>query len=234
MNANLLERAEINKLDVLNQYTFYKNAEKSLQDEIETNSTIVKLEPNSYFYKKGGQCSHIALVGSGSVRVFVIGKSGREATLYHVLPGESCPINILSAMLDKKTPALAIAEVPLEAVVLPVGIFRKWVAERPVVQQYVFEALASRLVDVLSLMEDTKFRKMDQRLTEYLLNQFENSDYDPPMAQITHEKIAIELGSAREVISRLLGELERMGCVGLARGRIILKDKALLTQLISV
>lgn len=234
MNANLLEQAGINKLDVLNQYEFYRDADNSLRNEIETHSSIVKLEPNTYFYEKGGECSHIALVGSGSVRVFVVGESGREATLYHVLPGESCPVNILSALLNKKTPALAIVEGSLEAVVLPVGIFRKWVSEQRVVQKYVFEALASRLVDVLSLMEETKFHKMDQRLVKFLLGQFESSNFDPPVAQVTHEQIAVELGSAREVVSRMLRGFERMGSVELARGRIILKDKALLSNLLTV
>ena len=83
---------------------------------------------------------------------------------------------------------------------------------------------------MLSLLEVISFKKMDQRLAEFLLGQFESSDMDPPVAKVTHDRIAVELGSAREVISRILGDFERTGLVELARGKIIQKDKAMLNK----
>ena len=213
---------------ILSQYAFYNDAPKSLQDEITANAVSVKLKPKTFFYEKNSQCSHIALVGSGSVRVFIVGDTGREVTLYHVRPGESCPVNILSALLDKNAPAMAIVETPLEAVVLSVDVFRKWISEQPIIRQYVFEALASRLIDVLSLMEEITFRRMDHRLAMFLSGQFECSDTNPPVVKATHEQIAVELGSAREVISRLLREFEHMGIVELTRGRVVQKNKEML------
>ena len=218
--------------EVLEHYSFYREASKTLQNEIMNNAGITKLEPNTFFYEKDGQCSHIVLIGTGSVRVFVVGETGgREVTLYHVRPGESCPVNILSALLDMGAPAVAIVEEPLEAVVLPASIFRKWVEDHPVIQKFVFQALASRLVDLLSVVEVNTFQRMDQRLAQFLLGQFQSSDSNPPIARVTHEKIAVELGSVREVISRLLGDFEHMGVVGLARGRVVQKDKVALDKM---
>jgi len=222
----------VNKLNVLQKYGFYRQATQSLQDEIMSYGISVKLEPNSYFFEKGQHCEHIALIGSGSVRVYCVGETGREVTLYRVQPGESCPMNILSSLVDMRSPAIAIVETPLEAVVLPVCIFRKWVSEHAIVQQFVFEGFAKRLSNMLSLMEVISFGKMDQRLAEYLLGQFESSGTEPPIAKVTHDRIAVELGSAREVISRLLGEFERAGTIELFRGRIVQKDKTMLSELV--
>lgn len=81
-------------------------------------------------------------------------------------------------------------------------------------------------------MEDVLFRKMDQRLANFLTGQFERSDSVPPVANLTHEKIAVELGSAREVISRLLRDFERKGVIELARGRIVRKDAMTLCEIV--
>ena len=222
----------ITKIEVLKQYSFYRNAEKILQDEIVENANLTQLEPNTYFFKNGDKCHHIALLGAGSVRVFVVGESGREVTLYHVGPGDSCPINILSAMHDMEIPAMALAESHLSAVVIPVHVFKKWHASYESIQHFILEALASRLFNVLSLMEEIKFRKLEHRLADYLLTLFEQSDNNPPTAQVTHEKIAIELGSAREVISRLLREFEKKGTVSLARGKISQLNKEALYKIL--
>ncbi len=162
----------------------------------------------------------------------MVGDNGREVTLYHVSPGESCPINILSALLNKNIPAIAVAETESQAVIFRASKFMQWVSEHHVIRQYVLESISLRLISVLTLMEDLKFRKLDQRLAEYLILQFSTSNQYPPVFESTHEKIAAELGSAREVISRLLGEFERSGGIKLARGRIILICESALHKLV--
>lgn len=222
----------IDKSAVLNQYTFYLSAPKSLQEEIFTQATVVRLEPDTLFFERASRCEQVALIGAGSVRVYVVGDTGREITLYHVRPGETCPINVTTVLLGMDTPAMAVIEKPLVAVLLPVRYFKKWVAEQEVVRQFIFESFATRMVDILSLMEEISFRKMDQRLANFLSGQFEQSSAEPPVANLTHEKIATELGSAREVISRLLRDFERKGVIELARGRIVRKDAISLCDIV--
>lgn len=220
------------KAEILNRYSFFRDAKPSLQQEILSHANTIVLKPDVCFFRQGAQIKQLALPGSGSVRVFVVSELGREVTLYHLRPGDSCPINMSSILLNRKAPAIAMVESILHAVVIDSGNFRKWVSEHDVVRHYVFETFASRLIDVLSLLEDTKFRKLDSRLAGYLVNLLPPLDSNTAVINITHERLASELGSAREVISRLLREFERMGIVELARGRIFVHNKRALQKVI--
>lgn len=227
----VLTRSECRaKTEILERYRFFRDASASLQREIMSHANTVVLKPDVCFFQQGAQINQLALLGSGSVRVFVGSEFGREVTLYHIHPGDSCPINMLSILLNTKAPAVAMVESLLHAVVIDSGYFRKWVSEHDVVRHYVFETFASRMVDVLSLLEDIKFRKLEKRLAEYLINQLSSPDSSLTVISITHERLASELGSAREVISRLLREFERMGLVELARGKIFVNNKQALQK----
>lgn len=220
------------KRAILASYAFFRDASAALQADIEAAATVVQVAPGARFFDVGLSCPNIALIGRGSVRVFLAGESGREITLYHVEPGQTCPVNLLSALLGRPAPATAVIEEPLAAVLLPTERFRQWVAGEPVVRQFVLDAVAIRLVDILSLLEEITFGKLDQRLAEFLLRRAGPSGGSPaPVVELTHEQIALELSTAREVVSRLLRELERRGTVELARGRIHLRDTAALEKL---
>lgn len=159
MSMNNIRKIVTDKYDVLNQYDFYRNAPKRLQEEIFAQATSVKLEPDTLFYERASRCEHVALIGSGSVRVYVVGDTGREITLYHVKPGETCPVNVITALLNMDTPAMAVVEVKLEAVLLPVKYFHRWISQQEIVRQFVFESFATRMIDILSLMEEIHFVK---------------------------------------------------------------------------
>ena len=120
----------------------------------------------------------------------------------------------------------------LNAVVVDAVYFKKWVSEYAVVRQFVFESVATRLVEVLSLLEDFKFRKLEKRLADCLAKHIPDAEHASPVINITHMQLASELGSAREVISRLLREFERMGIVDLARGKIFVNNWKALQQII--
>ena len=221
------------KTEILAQYAFFHGAVGSMKQDLDDSAKFVEIERDSQFFQKGSNCEYVAFIGRGTVRVYVVGDCGREVTLYRVQPGESCPINILSAMLDKGTSAIAVAETDVQAAIIHADKLKEWVSTFPAMWQFILEAMASRLTDVFSLMEEIKFRKLEHRLAEYLISQFCLSDANPPVIKVTHERIASELGSAREVISRLLGEFERKGTIELARGRIYLSNELCLKGLIT-
>lgn len=225
---------DVNKLAILNQYRFFNNATGSLQRKILANAEPVTLKTDTYFFRRGFKVRHLALIGSGSVRVFMTGESGREATLYHVEPGDACPINILSILLNREAPVFAMVESLLHAVIIDACYFREWVATDSIIRDYVFETLLTRISDDFSLLENLKFRKLETRLAEYLVKQLPQSEMSPAVIRVTHERLASELGSAREVISRLLREFERLGFVELARGRIFINDRQALRDIVKV
>lgn len=149
MSMDNINKVLVDKINVLKQYDFYQKAPKMLQEEMFAKATLVNLEPDAFFYKRANRCDQVALVGSGSVRVYVVGDTGREITLYHVRPGETCPVNIITAMLNMDAPAMAVIEAQLVAVLLPVKCFHRWISEYAIVRQFIFEAFATRMIDIL-------------------------------------------------------------------------------------
>ncbi len=215
---------------VLEQYPFYLHASPDFKKEIENLAVTVRLAAGDYFFHDGDICAHFALLGTGRLRVFKTSQSGREITLYHVAPGETCLVSLLSAILQQGSPASAAAETAVEAVALPAARLRHWLGKNNDLRLFVFQTLASRLIDVMTLVEEVAFARMDRRLAEYLLQQFQGKT---PTAALdtTHEQIAFELGTAREVVSRLLRELDRAGAVRTRRGSVQLHDAGLLRRL---
>ena len=218
----------VTRTEILSCYQFYRGADPVFRRELENASVAVKLPPGTDYFREGGQCRQVALIGRGSVRVFKKGETGREITLYYVLPGETCILSASCMLGESRYPANAVIEEETEAVVLDAGFFRGAVSSREDVRRFVFDSLSRRLTDVLALLEEISFGRMDRRLADFLLRKFAEEGGEGRVISITHEQIAAELGTAREVVSRLLKELERSGAVGLSRGRITLRDESVL------
>lgn len=187
------------------------------------------LPEGAYFYREGDSSALIPLIGTGSVRVFKSNESGREITLYHVGPGESCILTTSCVLTGTRYPASAMVEhgSPVTALVIPAGEFYKWVGEYEPVRCFVFDLMSERLISMMQLVEEVAFGRMDNRLANYLTQQFAQKTDDKTLI-ITHEQIADELGTAREVVSRLLKDFERSGAIEVARGRLkLLSDHEL-------
>jgi CRP/FNR family transcriptional regulator len=131
---------------------------------------------------------------------------------------------MLCTFLDTPSPASAIAEEPVDALVMPAASFRRWIEESDSMREFVFQAIANRFIDLMMLVEEITFQKLDRRLAGFLLRSFHRKGLHLRELTATHEEIAMELGSAREVVSRLLKEFERLGAINIARGRITLQD----------
>ena len=212
---------------ILEKFAFYQGATRPFRTEMARAGRFVRLTPGMFFYREGELNSHFAVVGTGSIRVFKTGESGREITLYRVRDGETCLVNMLSAFLGQPTVASAVVETPTEVVLFPAETFRAWIASSDLVRKFVFETMARRLVDTMTLVEEIAFRRMDVRLAGLLRQRFATRR----IVDATHEALATELGTAREVVSRLLKEFERAGAVELNRGHVLLKDEARLAEL---
>ena len=218
-------------LQILRLFDFYERSGRSLQQQIAAQATRKTLQAGEFFFREGDVCSVFAMLGSGSLRVFKIGESGREITLYRVTSGQTCLGNMVSSFLKIGSPAFAVAEEAIEAAIIPSRHFRAWMSNNPVMQRYVFETMASRLLDVMTLIEEVAFRRMDKRLAGFLLHKFEESPSSRDLISMTHEEIAAELGTAREVVSRLLKDFEKGGVIATGRERIEPIDKSLLSKL---
>jgi len=220
----------MDKMTILERLSLYTDAPAQLQRQMSDATVCVSLAAGESFYHEGDVSGVFAVVGQGDIRVFKTSEGGREISLYHVQDGEPCLVNMLCVFLDRPAMASARIEAPTEAVVIPAPLFRAWVRSEDSVRNFVYAAMATRFVEVMTLVEEVAFHKMDVRLAELLLRRF--SQGGPPFhaAVTTHEELAAELGTAREVVSRLLKDFERSGMVSVGRGRLDLVDETQLRQ----
>lgn len=215
---------------VLERFSFYRDASPVLRQEILAAGEPVRLAPGAVFYREGDRCPCVALVGRGNIRVFKTSDTAQEITLYHVQDEDVCLVNMLAVVLELPAMASAIIEAPTDAVLLPAARFRQWLDTADSVRRFAFESMATRVIDVMVLVESLAFRRTDQRLARLLLDRFASDPRANPVIAKTHEDLARELGTAREVVSRLIKEFERLGAISGGRGRIELVDPSVLTR----
>lgn len=192
-------------------------------------AAIKKLRPGDLVFAPGNDVPVIPLVLSGLVRVFTPADSGHEITLYEIQPGETCVLAASSALAGNSYPAMAVAETDTEAWLLPADTFIKLFTANELFRAFVFDALNSRLSSVMGLVHDVAFKKMDERLIGYLLRRTSESS----RLKETQESVAAQLGTAREVVSRILNGLEKRSLVRTGRGYVEVLDRAGLNALIA-
>ena len=175
-------------------------------------------------FLEGDRVEAIALLISGVVRVYKIGETGREITLYRFGNGSSCILTANAILSQKTFPAVATVEQDAEAVMIPADTFRDWVRRYDLWREFVFELLSQRLSTVMEIVDEVVFRRMDRRVASLLLTQAKKQN---PL-HITHQEIAAELGSSREVISRLMEDFVSDGSIRSERGKVEVLDFGLL------
>ena len=163
----------------------------------------------------------------GTIRVSQSSENGREIVLYRVDAGESCVLTTACMLAEEAYNAEGVAETNITAIVLPKPAFDRLVAEEPAFRTFVFAAYSRRLIDLLRVVDDVAFGRIDVRLADRLLNL---AGGDKEIAA-THAQIAGELGTAREVVSRVLHDFQKRGFIAQSRGRIAVTDKPALRAL---
>lgn len=167
-------------------------------------------------------CAGLYVLESGQVRAYSISETGREITLFRLFERDVCLFSASCMMKDIRFSVYMQAAEPTDAILIPTPVFRQLTEESADVSNYVNSILSSRLSDVMWLLEQTLFTRMDKRLAQYLLDRFDESG---ALLKTTHEAVAGDLGTAREVISRLLKYFQTEGMVKLSRGEIALVNR---------
>lgn len=194
--------------------------------ELVARSRTVALSAGTHVFRPGQHPENMLLLLSGSVRVQQTSDTGREVFLYRVHAGESCILTTACMLADETYSADGIAETEVEAVTIPRPVFDDMTGQSAQFRSFIFRAYSRRIADLFALIDDLVFHRVDVRLAERLL-QLEQGG----TVQATHQVLAVELGTAREVISRTLGEFQRRGWVELSRGELRLADRSALQRL---
>jgi CRP/FNR family transcriptional regulator len=177
---------------------------------------LVAMPADQPVFHAGSPCESYVLLLEGSVRVQVIGEGGREANLYRVLPGQSCVLTTCCILSGEDYPAEGFTETPVRALAVTKPAFDRAIENAPAFRRFVFANLGGRIADVIARMEEVAFRPVERRLASYLLSQVN----ERRAFHATHQEIAVELGTSREVVSRHLKRLEAAGVVELGRSTV--------------
>ena len=196
-----------------------QSADELTRDLLDT-SSIISLPENSTVFRQGDSCKNYLIVLHGTVKVFTRAENGREILLYRLNSGDSCVLTTSCLFGNKNYPAEGQTETETTALAIPVNQFNKVLQQSSTFREMVFSAFSSHLSDLITLVEEVAFGKLDARLAKHLLNQCDDNNF----LTSTHQNIATELGSAREVISRLLKELELKAYITTGRGYIKIND----------
>jgi CRP/FNR family transcriptional regulator len=199
---------------------FLKDAPPPLIQDLRQSAYYVRIPQGREIFSLGDRVDAIALMMAGVVRVYKISETGREITLYRFGEGESCVITANAILNFQNFPAIAVVEKEAEAVMVPADTFSDWIGRYDLWRNFIFNLNAQRLIALMEIVDEVAFGRMDRRLASLLA---ERAQVRNPVV-ITHQELANELGSSREVVSRLLEDLEARGVVRLSRGEIEILD----------
>ena len=174
-------------------------------------------------------CSGLLLVQSGQRRAYILSDEGQEITIYRLIEEDICLFSASCVMRNIQFDISIEAEKDTQIWVIPPDVYRALMEESAAVANYTNDLMSSRFSEVMWLIEQVMWRSFDRRLADFLLR--ESALEETPVLIITHEKIANHLGSAREVVTRMLRYFQSEGLVKLSRGRVELTDRKRLALL---
>ena len=197
----------------------YACADKLTRELLDT-ASIITMPADSTVFRQGDACKNYLIILEGKVKVFTRTENGREIVLYRLGHGDACVLTTSCLFGKKSYPAEGITETSVTALAIPSEKFNQAVQKSSAFREMVFAAFSAHLSELITLVEAVAFGKIEVRLAKYLIDHRDEKN----ILSSTHQKISTELGSAREVISRQLKEMESKGYIKINRGQICLTD----------
>ena len=215
------------KKSLLQHYPMLRGLPASQLEDLLSNAATMHLPAGTVMFDENQPCQGFPLLLSGSIRVIKASANGRELQLYRVCPGESCILTSSCLLGHAHYHARGVVEQDVELVALPPSAFRTLLSQCEPFRDYIFSLFSERLTDLMQLVSAVAFQKLDQRLAALLITK-------PSPIHITHQALADELGSVREIVSRLLKNFADQGWVRLGREQIEIVDEASLKKFCSL
>lgn len=210
-----------------NLIDFFKDAPPEVDNDFEKNHVIKSFPKGQIIAMEGEKSNYLPIVKSGLVRVYKLSPNGNEITLYRIKPGESCILTISSLLTNKAFPAVAFTETNSEILLIDSNTLKNWVNKHAVWRDFIFNYMSNIIFKVITLLESSTFNRTESRIVDFLLQKLEE---DGPTIKYTHQKIASEIGTSREVVSRILKDLESKQIIKLSRGSMTILNGSLLKK----
>ena len=220
--------AAVNREKLLKLYPALANLPRGDLDTLFDPLRLIELPAGSGIFAEHQPCQGFPLLVEGRIKVVKQAPSGRELLLYRVRPGGSCIITSSCLLGHSDYNARGIAESPLTLLTVPAPLFSRLMSEHAPFRDFVFHLFAERISELMQLVEEVAFARLDQRLAKALLAR------NSPSLSLTHQQLADELGSVREIVSRLLKGFAAQGLVSLGREQVTITDRDGLQKILAV
>ena len=208
---------------------FWKDLTPDERREVNNTVSLRMYKKGDFLHKAEEDCAGLLVIRKGQVRAYILSDAGKEITLYRLLEHDICLFSASCIMKNITFDVMIEAEKDSEVLLLPTALYNKLNKHNMAVSDFTNQLLSSRFSDVMWVMEQVMFMSFDKRLAIFLLEQSALDDSDE--LKMTHEAIAKNLGSAREVVTRMLNYFQNEGYVTLHRGGITIKDYDALNDL---
>jgi CRP/FNR family transcriptional regulator len=195
----------------------FDQLEPALKEEILATAIEKEVEAGTTLLKAGSTINSTMLVLDGRLKVYREDSEGHEFLIYFLESGSACAMSIMCAAMEEKSQITVVAETDVTLLSIPFDSTRKWLNSYPSWDEFILRTYRSKMDELLQVLDNIAFRSMDERLVFYLKRM---TDGRSDVLHISHQEIARDLNSAREVISRLLKKLEQRGVVELHRNEI--------------
>lgn len=192
----------------------------ALNDEIHAVSRVKQLKAGDELLQENAQVHVVPVLTRGLLGVYRTDEDGREILVYYIKPGESCIMSFLAGINHDTSKVKAVAEEDSEVLILPVDRVAEWVTKYPEWATFIFKLYHKRFEELLNVVNSIAFQKMDERIWQHLVKKSELAASRE--LHLTHQQLADEMGTTREVVSRLLKQMEKAGIVTLGRNKIAL------------
>lgn len=212
-------------LEWLSLFPDLEGLEESTKTLLAQHARIVEAPVGTIGYREGGACGAYVMRLAGQSRVFKMSASGREILLYRVNSGETCVITTTCLLGNSNYPASTIVEEPIRDVIIPAAVFNQMMIDSKVFRTFVMANYGALISDLIVLLDEVAFHTLDARLAKLLLDAGTNN------VSRTHQQIADELGTAREVVSRQLKRFEQKNWISMGRGQVDIQDRAQLLKI---
>ncbi len=211
---------QISNVDLIDRFPIY--FEEELKKELNNVSKVFNAEVGDIIMDIDQSIDMIPLVIKGSIKIIREDEEGNEILLYYLEPGKACATSITGCLSGQRSTIRAIAEEYTEYLGIPAQYSDIWISKYETWKNFVMNTFSERFEELLRTIDQLAFKKMDERLSKYLHDKADL--HENSVIHISHQEIAYDLNTSREVISRLLKQLERMGAIKLGRNRIVILE----------
>ena len=212
-----------------NYFPIWNKMTPEHQQRLKDSADFLKVKAGTVVHNGSMDCLGLLLIQSGQLRVYTLSSEGREITLYRLFDHDICLFSASCVMPNIQFEVIIEAEKDCEMWVLPSCLFKDLMEESAVVANYANQLISSRFSEVMWLMEQIMWKSFDKRLASFLLE--ESVLEKSTSLKITHEKIANHMGTAREVVTRMLRYFQSEGMVKLTRGTVEITDQKAMERL---